>query len=696
MLEGPPGAGESAMRLIELTTQATVGFSPTSKTRLAAGYNRLRSPSGRTAPLAELLSALFYSDGRGGDGVLAAAPGACVLVVFQGANGTLYRLVRQLGKRSVLQQLDGPGQPWREICQDARDITSVLRSSCAMPTKGQFESIFCFSPKFTPPTMERERGSAAMPDARFGFGGAASKGSGFGAPGQQSLAMRGPNVMPAQGFALQGGQERRLSSPGRVLPSQAAALPPPLPPEEAAAIRAKLQAEIAAGKALDAWQFELEGLQQKLFQHRERLSARQQLADQVASCEAEVNALGPSPEERGFDPLMLSRAVNHGAALKRRDNGVRDLKDAARKLQEQLGTLRVQPPWMRPPLVAAALAGLACLIAGLAFHGTPFGFISLLSIVAFGYPAFCSLGWLDEIELKRGIEQRAQRLKDDEQKLISDFERDYGLIEGMLRELGMASGQEIVSDRQKREALCEALASAREALARFEADPAFQQCRQEMDTGEAAVAELEKKIEAAALQVTRDHHVAESELKALEARQNQTNIAQPMVSNVENAGVPSVSVVDDGALPSVFGVDERIPALLKLALDLWPGMKIESIGGALRERISQYWTALTGRHDRRLEFNAKAELSVLGTGGEPLSLAGDDDRECLYWSVRLALLEKLVAMRPIPLLLEAPGERWPAPRLQLLARACAHLGQTTQVIHVVPSGEPIAAGGLTL
>ena len=190
--------------------------------------------------------------------------------------------------------------------------------------------------------------------------------------------------------------------------------------------------------------------------------------------------------------------------------------------------------------------------------------------------------------------------------------------------------------------------------------------------------------------------MAESELKALEARQNQTNIAQPMVSNVENAGVPSVSVVDDGALPSVFGVDERIPALLKLALDLWPGMKIESIGGALRERISQYWTALTGRHDRRLEFNAKAELSVLGTGGEPLSLAGDDDRECLYWSVRLALLEKLVAMRPIPLLLEAPGERWPALRLQLLARACAHLGQTTQVIHVVPSGEPIAAGGLTL
>ena len=696
MLDGPPGAGESAMRLIELTTQATVGFSPTSKTRLAAGYNHLLSPTGRTAPLAELFSALFYSDGRGSDGALAAAPGACVLVVFQGANGTPYRLVRQLGKRSVLQQLDGPGQPWREICQDARDITSVLRSSCALPTKGQFESIFCFSPKFTPPTMERERGAAAASGARFGLGGSLSKSPGFGAPSQPSLAMRGPGIMPAQGFGLQSNQGRGLSSPGRVLPSQAAALPPPLPPEEAAAIRAKLQAEIAAGKALDAWQFELEGLQQKLFQHRERLSARQQLADQVAACEAEMGALGPSPEERGFDPLMLARAVNHGAALKRRDNGVRDLKDAARKLQEQLGTLRVQPPWMRPPLVAAALAGFACLIAGIAFHGTPLGFIALLSIAAFGYPAFCSLGWIDEIELKRGIEQRAQRLKDDEQKLISDFERDYGPIEGMLRDLGMASGQEIASDRQKREALGEALTSAREALARFEADPAFQQCRQEMEAGEAAVAELEKKIEAAALQVTRDHLVAESELKALEARQNQSNIAARMVPNIENAAVPSVGAVDVVPPPSAFGVDERIPALLKLALDLWPGMKIESIGGALRDRVSQYWAALTGRHDRRIEFNAKAELSILGTGGAPLSLTEDDDRDCLYWSVRLALLEKLVAIRPVPLFLEAPGEGWPASRLQLLARAWAHLGQTTQVLHVAPSGWPAAAGMISL
>ena len=150
---------------------------------------------------------------------------------------------------------------------------------------------------------------------------------------------------------------------------------------------------------------------------------------------------------------------------------------------------------------------------------------------------------------------------------------------------------------------------------------------------------------------------------------------------------------------SVFPVqkeDIKSFELLKLALDLWPGMKIESIGGALRDRVSQYWAALTGRPDRRIEFNTKAELSILGTGGAPLSLTEDDDRDCLYWSVRLALLEKLVAIRPVPLFLEAPGEGWPASRLQLLARAWAHLGQTTQVLHVAPSGWPAAAGMISL
>ena len=667
------------MRLLELTTQATVGFSPASKSKLAAGYNLLMPPASQITPLAELLSALFYSDGRGGDGALAAGQDACALVVFQAANGAMYRLVRQLGGRGALQQWEAPRQAWREICQEARDITSVLRSSCGLPTKGQFESIFCFSPTFTLPAIERDRGPS-IAGAGFGLGQGALGGFGGSAP-LAAMAVRGAAALPATGLPLSG-PGRALSSPGRALPLPSATMLPPLPPEEAQAIRDKLMAEIAAGKALDEWQFELEGLQQKLFLHRERLEARQQIANRLASCEADLRALGPSPEARGIDPAMLERAFHFDAALKRRETGLRDLREEARKLQERRAALCARPPWLQPKCLASGLAGLVCLVVGIAFYGNPLGLLALLSIVAFGYPALCCLGWIDESELCRGIERRAQRLKEGEQKLVEAFERDYGPAEGVLRALGMASGQEVREDQQRRQACGAALREARAALARFEADPGFQQSREEVSRLEAAVSELEKKIESVALQTTRDHHVAESELKALEARQNQPMPARRAApdSGAMPAASPSLAASSDS--PLAFGTDGRIPALIKLALDLWPGARLETMGPALRDRVGQFWAALTGRSECRIEFNAKAELTILGPDGALLSPEMGGDRELLFWSVRLALLEKILPARPIPLVLEEPCAGWPEPRARLFSKALIHLSRTTQILHV--------------
>lgn len=664
------------MRLLELTTQATAGFSSARRCQLAAGYNCLVPPAGQQSPLAALLSALFYGDGRGGDGALAAGAGACVALLFQAQGGALYRLVRQLGSRGALQRLEAPGQPWRELCQEARDITSVLRASCGMPTKGQFEAIFCASPKFAAPVPAPER-PLGLSAAGRGFGAGCGAVASAPAGGLGAALPAGRAVLPPLGAGA-----------GRALALQPALLPPPLPPEEAQAIRDKLLAEIAAGKALDAWQFELEGLQQRLFQHRERLDARAQLAQRLDACQAELRALGPAPEERGADPALLERALHYDAALKRRDLGLRDLKEAARKLEAQRSALSAKPPWQRPPLLASGVAGLACLAAGIAFQESPMGFLALLSIVAFGYPALCALGWIDEAELRRGLDQRALRLKEDEQKLSADFERDYGSIDGLLRTLGMACGQEILADRQRRQVLGEALAEARAALARFDADPAFERGRAEAERLEAEIAALERKMASAALQTTRDHHVAESELKALEARQKQAPPearAAPAPGQASLGAPLSLAVDSAPQAPPDQDADARIPALLRLALDLWPGAKLEAIGPALCGRVNQYWAALTGRSDRRVEFNGKAEIAITeGAKGARAPLAGEagGDREFLYWSVRLALLEKLVAARPIPVVLEAPSAGWSAPQAQLFARALAHLGQATQVLHV--------------
>ena len=691
------------MRLLELSTQATVGFSPRTQTTLAQGYNLLVPPTPRPAPLPELLSALFYNDGRGGDAALAAAQGACALLVLQGPGGVTYRLARQLGGRGALHQLDAPGQPWREICRDARDITSVLRSSCGLPTKGQFESIFCFSPRFKPPVLERGPSAPFGGGLRFGAvagsgpgGGGLGNGaacfgtgapSGFGGFGGASGLSGLSGQRPQPSSLMSAGSTRPLSTPGRSLQmQQQAALPPPLPLEEAQAIREKLLAEIAAGKALDEWQFELEGLQQKVFLHREKMAAREQLAARVATCEAELTALGPALEERGVEGWLIERAINYDGALKRRDAGLKDLRDEAHKLGEQRTAVDTKPPWKRPELLASALAGVLCLAVGIAFYGSPVGLAALAAIAAFGYPAFCALGWLDEAELRRGLAQRAQRLRESEQKLVDSFERDFGPVEGALRALGLSSGQEVQADRERRAALTAALEQARRALAEFEAEPGFQQSQREDEQLQEKIAALEQKIEKVALQATRDHHVAESELKALEARQSQPLAAapraadeSPLVASTVSGGITAASPPPPGASDNS---DERIPALLKLALDLWPGSRLDTVGPALQDRVGQYWAALTQRPDRRVEFNGRAEAAVLGGGGASLALPAGDERELLYWAVRLALLEKLVTARPIPIVMEEPCAGWTEPRAQLFTKALQHLSAATQVFHV--------------
>ena len=163
------------MRLLELSTQATVGFSPRTQTSLSQGYNLLLPPSAQASPAASVLGALFYNDGRGSDAALASGQGACAMAVFQASGGVTYRVVRQFGGRGGLYQMDPATHGWREVCRDAQDITSLVRASCGMPTRGQFEAIFCFSPRFKAPSLEPSGGGA-----RFGTG----LPGGFGAAGQ--------------------------------------------------------------------------------------------------------------------------------------------------------------------------------------------------------------------------------------------------------------------------------------------------------------------------------------------------------------------------------------------------------------------------------------------------------------------------------------------------------------------------------
>ena len=480
------------------------------------------------------------------------------------------------------------------------------------------------------------------------------------------------------------------------------ALPPPLPEAEAKAIREKLEAEIAAGKELDEWQFELEGLQQKIFQKREKLEERDKLKSLAEERQAELDAMGPAMEERGVEPWLIERIIAYEPAARRRDGSLHGLEEERKRLDGQLTTVGTKPVWMRPQPIISALAGVACMVLGVIFQGSPLGFAALAAVAAFGYPAFCTLSWLDAAELERGLKQRLVRLSEEEKQLLEVFDRDYGAVAGAMQTLGITSSREILEDRSRRAECIKSLVRAQQALSAFEDDPAFQTMIQETEGIQKRITELEKKIEQTAMKVTRDSHVAESELKALEARQNQPRNAamsspnpmrrtttgemqMPFAAPAPRSGFPMAADQQDAASQAM---DERIPATLKMALDLWTGIRLDTIGPALQDRVTQYWAALTGRQDRRVVFSGRAESAVVSGDGQPLSAPQGIERDLLYWSVRLALLEKILPQRPVPVVMEAPCAAWSESCQQIFARALQHLSSASQVLHITGSPVP--------
>src|ERR1043165_5325902 len=92
------------MQLVELAFQGVRGFAPSLRVQLGPGYSVLRPTAGTAAPLGGLLSALFFSDGRGGDASFALPdqPEATAGAMIQGNDQVTYWLVRNLGHSGAL------------------------------------------------------------------------------------------------------------------------------------------------------------------------------------------------------------------------------------------------------------------------------------------------------------------------------------------------------------------------------------------------------------------------------------------------------------------------------------------------------------------------------------------------------------------------------------------------------------------
>src|SRR3990167_722464 len=135
------------MLFLELAAQAVRGFSPSIRVALKPGYSALQSPTDLPGPLSGLILALAFPDGRGGDAAFLAprAKAGRGGLSRQGDDGSVWRIVRDLGGAGGLHKLNKATNQFDVVSQDALEMGQSLRAGAGFPARSTWEQIFTLS-----------------------------------------------------------------------------------------------------------------------------------------------------------------------------------------------------------------------------------------------------------------------------------------------------------------------------------------------------------------------------------------------------------------------------------------------------------------------------------------------------------------------------------------------------------------------
>jgi hypothetical protein len=639
------------MLLLELAAQGVRGFSPSARMQFKAGYNALVPPQGVASGLVPLLVALLYGDGRGGDGALAASAGARAGLSLQARDGSTYRLMRVLGSGGALHRLEAGGR-WSVISQDSVEIATALRGALGLPSRGQFESLFCFDSQMLP-----SKRPAPIPR--------------LGTPGPGALQRPAPEVRALRPNAL---VEAAMAS-------AASTRSRPRDAERSRQELERLRREVAVGKATDEVQYKLEGLQQKLFDLDQKLKELERFRAEAQAARAAIEG-APGLEALNLPEDALERAARFDEARQRRDEALEKLRVEQRAAQEA-SQVPPQPLWRARRFPLAVGTGAAMLAVAAVFRGSPWGYLGLLGIPVFGYAGMVALEWIGELQAYDGLGRKQSIVRDREQKIEAAFESEYLPIKAAMKLLGVERGADLLEHFERRAAAESAARAAEARLAAAEADPETASLRSRQAQLRAEVEALDAKLGGLGASATRDWREAEREIAEIERALSApfASAAPPIASEpAPSNAADSIGAAAGSGAGALRG--DPGPGLLGLAEDLFPGLSLGALAEGLRERAGQYFAALTEQRFSGLELDDRARVQVLAPGRAiPAGALDDGELDLLYLALKLSLVERAAAAGKIALLLNEPFAALPAPVQQVLSRSLKLIASQTQVVH---------------
>ncbi|MHB8420215.1 MAG: ATP-binding protein [Myxococcales bacterium] len=618
------------MTLLELAAQGIEGL-PAGRWSFRPGLNAVAASPEAAAGLGRVMQALLFPETVAFSG----AAGARAGVTFLGADGATYRLVGGIGLEVALSQLDPATS--RFVPMPVEGGGPRILRGLGLPERRLFAPLLWFAPaEAKPPPATPGEVPSGTPSGR--------------------------------------GIESKLSQ-------LTAAASVPQKPRTLRDLRARLtevEAEEKSASELEELQFQLDGLQQKLFQIEDTLKGVERLRSDRDQATQELAKLPAITEEAVAQVKRLPQLIQ------KRDETLKRIADERLALDEaaQGGGSLASLGQDRLFVVGMSVGALS--VAG-AVVGSGFvpdlRWVALLDIPFFGVATLRLCQQLGAMRSRQGVSRKAALLADREGRTAKTFEAESKEARALMKTLGVEAVTELEERLATRTALLERQQQALERLGAVEVDPEIQQAVASRDQLRQQVEGLEAKL-AGFGGYRRDPGEVRQELEELRTE----------VAKLGGTEPTDIKLALDGRPPP-----DEAAALLHGAGELFamtPAMLLSTV----RDRAAQYVGALTERRFGGPAFGPDGGVTFARTGAEPLpfSLLPAADRDPCLWALRLVLAERWLSNHRLFLWFDERLAAEDEPRRQLLARILQGLARNVQVVWLGGTAQPLANHAVTV
>lgn len=553
---------------------------------LRPGYNVVAADG---AALRRLLESLVYPDPRDGESLPRApgGPGAGPVragLTLVGTDRVTYRLVRDFAAGCQLHRFDAEKRAFAPVAQDLAEIAAFLRDPVGVPSPTRLATLLTFA-------------AADLPSRTGGAG-----------------------------ISLGGGA------------SAAAPARPAMKPVQARQRLADLETELTRAGEAEKLQYQLDGLQSKLFKVEEALKSGQRVQDGLAGAEAERAALQPVADVAARLGSASAKLSTHAKAVARRDEALARVAAERETLEEAEVRGGPRPLWESPGFLAGVGGGVLFLVLGVvgAAGGSELRTAALLSMPAFGWAGWEAHRWIgaqDEWE-RQG---RRRRVVDDwEKKVLEQFERDTAEVAAVLKALQLTKARELQDQLDRLAEADRTVEEWRVRLRAWESAPETAGAVAEKVRVEEELRVVETGLASEAGGFVRDVRSIEAELEQVKAELEAPAAREATPAPAPTAVAPARAAVQAPAGEPLRGLLERAAAEL--------GGSPASVARALSQKASQALAGLTLNRLTGVTADDRGNVQVV-SGGRPspaLTLP-PADKDLVFVALKLALLEHAVA-----------------------------------------------------